>query len=106
MEGLLTAFYKAIDDFTSKKHDVLSLTNRQFEPDFIELNAAVSDVETRLQQFINRSFDVSPSIEESIKLLHRFETVLLVRTTSLDLATVAVLSWGVVTTVYLHHEGV
>lgn len=79
MGALIADFNAVLKGFRSKNRDPLNMTDRQFDTDYVELNQGVSDVETRLQNHINRSFEEMTSIEESLKLLKRYQGVLLVR---------------------------
>ena len=75
---LLADFRIAMNDFKQKGIDSLSLVDREFDTEYLDLNVRVSEIETRLQAFINQSFERMPTILDSIKLLNKFEAVLLV----------------------------
>lgn len=47
-----------------------------FDRDFVEFNVDVSAVETELQQYIDKNFEVITSIEDSLKLLKKFQAIL------------------------------
>jgi hypothetical protein len=79
MGALIADFNGVLKSFRVKNRDPLNMTDRQFDTDYVELNQGVSDVETRLQNHINRSFEEMSNIEESLKLLKRYQGVLLVR---------------------------
>jgi dynein heavy chain len=42
----------------------------------VEFNVDVSSVETELQQYIDKNFEVITSIEDSLKLLRKFQAIL------------------------------
>lgn len=79
LDALHSDFVRVIADFKRRGYDPLDMNDRAFETDYLDMNVRVSEIETRLQGFVNHSFEVSPSIIESLKLLRKFQTVLLVR---------------------------
>ena len=76
MEGLISTFHGIIDEFRSKRHDLLDYHNNKFDRDYVEFNVHISDLEGSLQQFINQSFENITSIEQSLALLKQFQTIL------------------------------
>ena len=76
MEGLIAAFFKIIGDFKRKRHELLDYQSNKFDRDYVEFNIAISDLEGSLQQFINQSFENITSIEQSLTLLKKFQTIL------------------------------
>ena len=76
MEGLIAAFFKIIGDFKKKRHELLDYQSNKFDRDYVEFNIAISDLEGSLQQFINQSFENITSIEQSLTLLKKFQTIL------------------------------
>jgi hypothetical protein len=76
MESLIERFHKIKREFRSKGHDLLDYHNNKFDRDYVEFNVRISDLEVSLQQFINQSFDTITSIEHSLNLLHKFQTIL------------------------------
>jgi dynein heavy chain len=54
----------------------LDFNNNTFDRDFVEFNVDVSSVETSLQKYIDRNFDVITNIEDSLKLLRKFKAIL------------------------------
>jgi dynein heavy chain len=47
-----------------------------FDRDFVMFNVSVSTVETKLQNYIDQNFEVITSIEDSLKLLRKFKSIL------------------------------
>jgi dynein heavy chain len=47
-----------------------------FDRDFVMFNVSVSSVETDLQSYIDKNFEVITSIEDSLKLLRKFKSIL------------------------------
>jgi len=76
MESLIDRFHKIKREFRSKGHDLLDYKENKFDRDYVEFNVRISDLEVSLQQFINQSFDTITSIEHSLNLLHKFQTIL------------------------------
>jgi dynein heavy chain len=54
----------------------LDFNNNTLDRDFVEFNVDVSSVETSLQKYIDRNFDVITNIEDSLKLLRKFKAIL------------------------------
>jgi dynein heavy chain len=79
MEPLISAFNVILDEFKSKKHDLLDYHNNKFDRDYVEFNVRISDLESSLQHFINHSFESISSIEASLNLLKQFQAILQVR---------------------------
>ena len=76
MEELIQQFQSIITAFRAKKHDLLDFHNNKFDRDYVEFNVAISELEGSLQQFINESFESITSIEASLTLLKKFQTIL------------------------------
>eukprot|EP00937_MAST-01D_sp_MAST-1D-sp2_P000239 g239.t1 len=76
MESLTEAFHGILTEFKGKGHDVLDFSDARFDRDYVEFNVHISDLEARLQQFINESFDAITSIEASLNLLKQFQSIL------------------------------
>ena len=76
MEPLLIAFQHIINQFRSKGHDLLDFHSTKFDRDYNEFNGRISDLETSLQHFINRSFESITSIEQSLALLKKYQSLL------------------------------
>ena len=54
----------------------MDYSNNLFDRDFVEFNVGVSSVETELQIYIDKNFDVITSISDSLKLLRKFKSIL------------------------------
>ncbi|CAM9244386.1 unnamed protein product [Chrysoparadoxa australica] len=76
MEALIDQFHGIVRDFRYKRHDLLAYHNNKFDRDYMEFNVKISDLEGSLQQFINQSFENITSIEHSLKLLRKFQSIL------------------------------
>jgi dynein heavy chain len=76
MESLIEGFQNIIREFRSKNHDLLDFHNNKFDRDYVEFNVKISDLETQLQNFINDSFESITSIEQSLNLLRKFQSIL------------------------------
>ena len=75
LEGIghiLKQFYDTVSAFKKKNHKLLDYHNNTFDRDFVEFNVDVSQVETELQQYIDKNFEQITSIEDSLKLLRKF----------------------------------
>eukprot|EP00913_Durusdinium_trenchii_P005594 g5213.t1 len=73
---LVASFQNIVDDFKVKRHDLLDFLNNRFDRDYVEFNVRVSELESRLQEFINQSFHNIASIDTSLKLLSKFQSIL------------------------------
>lgn len=76
MEPLLEKFRSIVKEFRLKRHDLLDYHNNKFDRDYVEFNVKISDLEASLQQFINQSFSNIKSIEHSLQLLKKFQSIL------------------------------
>ncbi|KFH02717.1 putative dynein gamma chain, flagellar outer arm [Toxoplasma gondii VAND] len=68
-------FQQILAEFRSKRHDMLDFTNNRFDRDFVEFTVRVADLESALQPFINQSFASTTSIDASLQLLKKFQSV-------------------------------
>eukprot|EP00931_Biecheleriopsis_adriatica_P081370 TRINITY_DN5469_c0_g1_i3.p1 TRINITY_DN5469_c0_g1~~TRINITY_DN5469_c0_g1_i3.p1 ORF type:complete len:4660 (-),score=1275.41 TRINITY_DN5469_c0_g1_i3:88-14067(-) len=80
---LVGAFQSIVDDFKTKRHDLLDFLNNRFDRDYVEFNVRISELESALQEFINQSFQNIASIDTSLKLLGKFQSILQHGTSSL-----------------------
>ena len=85
MEDLIEQFHSIVKDFRQKRHDLLDYHNNKFDRDYVEFNVKISDLEGSLQHFINKSFENITSIENSLNLLHKFQSILQRETLKSDL---------------------
>lgn len=72
----MDTFDKYVATFKRKNHKLLDYSNNTFDRDFVEFNVGVSSVETELQHYIDKNFEVITSIEDSLKLLRKFKSIL------------------------------
>jgi len=72
----LDTFDKYVATFKKKNHKLLDSTNNTFDRDFVEFNVGVSSVETELQHYIDKNFEVITNIDDSLKLLRKFKSIL------------------------------
>lgn len=76
MEGLIAQFQTVFKEFRAKRHDLLDHHNTKFDRDFLDFHARIFEIEAALQTFINQSFENITSIEHSLDLLRKFQSVL------------------------------
>ncbi|CAM9238946.1 unnamed protein product, partial [Discosporangium mesarthrocarpum] len=76
MDPLLDRFKSVITAFRLKGHDLLDYHSNRFDRDFVDFNLSVAELEIHLQDFINRSFESISSIEQSITLLKKYQSIL------------------------------
>jgi len=76
MESLINQFHSIVKEFRLKRHDLLDYHNNKFDRDYVEFNVKISDLEGSLQLFINQSFENITSIEHSLNLLRKFQSIL------------------------------
>ncbi|KAH8068253.1 dynein light chain binding protein [Aureococcus anophagefferens] len=76
MEPLLVVFDQIIVQFKEKRHDLLDYHSNKFDRDYVEFNVRIGELETSLQHFINRSFESISSIEQSLSLLKKYQSIL------------------------------
>ncbi|CAE8616980.1 unnamed protein product [Polarella glacialis] len=73
---LVGSFQSIVDDFKVKRHDLLDFLNNRFDRDYVEFNVRISELESALQDFINQSFTNITSVDTSLKLLSKFQSIL------------------------------
>ena len=78
MEGIISDFNSRVDRFRKQvvQHPLLQFEDNHFDRDFVEFNVDVSTLESKLQQFIDKNFDVVSSIQDSLRLLRKINTIL------------------------------
>lgn len=76
MEPIIDRFYEIRSEFRSRNHDLLDYHNNKFDRDYVEFNVHISELESRLQHFVNNSFQNSPSIQHSLHMLEKFKCIL------------------------------
>jgi dynein heavy chain len=76
MEPLIERFYEIQSEFRARNHDLLDYHNNKFDRDYVEFNVHIADLESRLQHFVNSSFESTSSISHSLNLLKKFQGIL------------------------------
>lgn len=76
MEKIIELFYQIVKDFRMKRHELLDYHSNKFDRDYVEFNVKITDLESSLQQFINQSFENISSIDHSLQLLRKFQSIL------------------------------
>jgi dynein heavy chain len=77
VDAILKQFYAIIDAFKKKSYDLLDYNNTKFDRDFVQFNVNISQLDTDLQNFIEANFSKFRNIEYSLKLLRKFEAILI-----------------------------
>lgn len=75
MDSLIDQFNSIRTEFRSRNHDLLDYHNNKFDRDYVEFNVYISDLETKVQQYVNRAFESLSSITHSLQLLKQFKKV-------------------------------
>lgn len=76
IEPLVNQFRTIVKEFRSKEQDLLDYQQNKFDRDYVEFNVRISGLEGNLQRFINESFENITSINHSLNLLQKFQSVL------------------------------
>ena len=77
IQPIITQFNFHVNNFKSViKKPLLDYRDDSFDRDFVEFNVNVSEVETSLQAYIDSNFTVIVNIEDSLKLLRKFDAIL------------------------------
>lgn len=76
LNAIIDQFRNIVREFKLKRHDLLEYYSHKFDRDFVEFNARIIDLELSLQVFINKSFQNITSIEHSLQLLKKFQSIL------------------------------
>jgi dynein heavy chain len=70
------SFDATVQGFKKKNHKLLEFNHNTFDRDFVEFKTDVSTVETELQNYIDLNFENITNIEDSLKLLRKFKSIL------------------------------
>jgi len=76
IQPILDNFYKFVTMLKKKNHKLLDSASNTFDRDFVNFKVDVSSVETELQQYIDKNFEVITNIETSLNLLRKFKSIL------------------------------
>jgi len=78
MDKLIDQFKLIVKNFqlSMKQYDLLDAARVEFDREYVDFNVKITDLEAALQQFINFSFENISSIEASLALLKKFQTIL------------------------------
>jgi len=77
MATILTDFQGALNKLKESNLDkLLDYKKNDFDIDFVSFNAYVSQIESRLMQFISEKVSQVKSIEQSVRFLEKFKTIL------------------------------
>ena len=76
MAPLVEAFSTIIVQLRSKGHDLLDFHSNKLDRDYVEFNVRIGELEGTLQVFINRSFESITSIDQSLTLLRKYQSIL------------------------------
>jgi dynein heavy chain len=76
IEPILKAFDRYKSFLQRQNHKLLDYTTNKFDRDFVEFNVDVSTVESELQNYIDKNFENITNIDESLKLLRKFKSIL------------------------------
>ena len=76
IDPILRAFDKYKTFLQRQNHRLLDYTTNKFDRDFVEFNVDVSTVESTLHDYIDKNFENITNIEESLKLLRKFKSIL------------------------------
>jgi dynein heavy chain len=77
IQPILDNFYRYVTMLKKKNHKLLDSGSNTFDRDFVNFKVDVSSVETELQQYIDKNFDVITNIDTSLNLLRKFKAILL-----------------------------
>jgi dynein heavy chain len=76
IQPIISSFQQYVTAFKKKNHKLLDFNNNTFDRDFVEFNVDVSSVETSLQKYIDKNFEVISNIEDSLKMLRKFKAII------------------------------
>jgi dynein heavy chain len=76
IDYIIGQFHAIVGAFQRKGHQLLEFSAQIFDRDFVEFNVGVSTVETELQRYIDKRFENITSIDDSLKLLRKFNAIL------------------------------
>jgi dynein heavy chain len=76
ISSITKSFDATVQGFKKKNHKLLEFNHNTFDRDFVEFKTDVSTVETELQNYIDLNFENITNIEDSLKLLRKFKSIL------------------------------
>ena len=77
MNGMIKRFFVVAEEFKRKPYDLLDFSKNQYDRDFLEFNVNIHDLETKLQNFIDSSFENISSTEQALlPCLRQFQSIL------------------------------
>lgn len=76
MEFLINQFNSIVKELRLTRLDLLDYPNNKFDRDYVVFNVKIAELEGQLQIFINQSFETITSIEHSLNLLRKFQSIL------------------------------
>jgi dynein heavy chain len=76
IDPIINDFNACVLKLKKKNHKLLDYSNDTLDRDFVEFNVEVSHVENSLTAYIDKNFDVIINIEDSLKLLRKFRSIL------------------------------
>lgn len=76
IEPILKDFEKHKKFLMTSGHKLLDYSVNRFDRDFVEFNVDVSNVESKLHDYIDKNFENITNIEASLKLLRKFKFIL------------------------------
>lgn len=77
IQPIVQQFNQYVSSFRSKiKAALLDYKDDTFDRDFVEFNVDVSRVENKLTEYIDASFPTTMNIEDSLRLLRKFRSIL------------------------------
>ena len=85
MGSVMGQFSKLKADFRAKRHDLLDFHNNKFDRDYVEFNVRIGNLESNLKEVVNISFENISSINYSLELLQRFQSIFQRETLKSDL---------------------
>jgi len=77
IQDIVSKFNQYVSSFRKKiEHPLLDYKDDTFDRDFVEFNVDVSRVENKLTEYIDASFSNIINIEDSLRLLRKFRSIL------------------------------
>ena len=76
IDPIINDFNQCVHKLKRKNHKLLDYSIDVLDRDFVEFNVEVSKVENSLTRYIDKNFDVIINIEDSLRLLRKFRSIL------------------------------
>ena len=76
VQGILAEFESVVEKFQEVEYDIMDISIRRFDDDFLVFRTRIKELERRLASILTQGFDDNDTIQGKFKLLDSFEGLL------------------------------